>query len=106
MATPSVKRTPTTESLVDLEKEKRAVYKTAVKKLFYMGQERADIMYSVKETARKILCSILDKCPDPAVREHVHRLRLGRTAHYMSPLPARAQAVELRSGEAREHSSQ
>ena len=34
-----------------------AVYRTAVGKLFYMCQERADIMYSVKETARKITCS-------------------------------------------------
>ena len=56
VATPSVKRTPTTESLVELENEKRAVHRTAVGKLLYMCQERADIMYSVKETARKILC--------------------------------------------------
>ena len=50
--TASVKRTPTTESLVELEKEKRAVYKTAMGKLLYMCQERADIMYSAKETAK------------------------------------------------------
>ena len=56
MATPSVKRTPTTESLVELEKEKRAVYRTAVGKLQYMCLERADIRYSVKETARKTTC--------------------------------------------------
>ena len=37
---PSVKRTPTTGSLVELENEKRAVYKTAVGKLLYMCQER------------------------------------------------------------------
>ena len=36
------------------ENEKRAVYRTAEGKLLYMCQERADIMYSVKETARKI----------------------------------------------------
>ena len=42
-----------TESLVDLEDEKRAVYRTAGGKLIYMCQERADIMYSVEETARK-----------------------------------------------------
>ena len=53
VATPSVKRTPTTESLSELENERRAVYRTAVGKLLYMGQERADIMYSVKEAARK-----------------------------------------------------
>ena len=56
VATPSVKRTPTTESLAELENERRAVYRTAVGKLLYMCQERADIMYSVKETARKIIC--------------------------------------------------
>ena len=52
--TPSVKRTPTTESLVELEGERRAMYRTVVGKLLYMCQERADVMYSVKETARKI----------------------------------------------------
>ena len=36
VSTPSVKRTPTTESLVELEKENRAVYRTAVGKLLYM----------------------------------------------------------------------
>ena len=39
VSTPSVKRTPTTESLVEQDKEKRAVYKTAV---LYMCHERAD----------------------------------------------------------------
>ena len=56
VSTPSVKRTPTTESLVELETERRAVHRTAVGKLLYMCQERADIMYSVNETARKIMC--------------------------------------------------
>ena len=55
VATPSVKRTPTTESLVELENEKRAVHRTAARKLLYIWQERAVIMYSVEETARKIL---------------------------------------------------
>ena len=36
VSTSSVKRTPTTESLVELENKKRAVYKTAVWKLLYM----------------------------------------------------------------------
>ena len=54
--TPSVKRTSTTESLVELEGERRAMYRTVVGKLLYMCQERADVMYSVKETARKITC--------------------------------------------------
>ena len=49
VATPSVKRTPTTESLVELENERRAVDRTAMGKRLYMCQERADIMYSVKE---------------------------------------------------------
>ena len=57
VSTPSVKSTPTTESLVELETERRAVYRTAVGKLLYTCQERADIMYSVKETARNIMCA-------------------------------------------------
>ena len=36
VSTPYVKRTPTTESLVELENKKRAVYKTVVGKLLYM----------------------------------------------------------------------
>ena len=51
---PSVKRTATTESLIELEGEKRLMYRTVVGKLLYMCQERADVMYSVKETARKM----------------------------------------------------
>ena len=38
---PSVKRTPTTESLVELENERREMYRTVVGKLLYMCQERA-----------------------------------------------------------------
>ena len=53
VATPSVKRTPTNESLVELENDKRAVFRTVVGKLLYLHQERADITYSVK-AARKI----------------------------------------------------
>ena len=34
--TPSVKRTPTTESLVELESERRAMHRTVVGKLLYM----------------------------------------------------------------------
>ena len=56
MMTPNVKWTPTTESLVELEGERRAMYRTVVEELLYMCQERADVMYSVKETARKITC--------------------------------------------------
>ena len=32
------------------------MYRTAVGKLLYLCQERADIKYTVKETARKIMC--------------------------------------------------
>ena len=56
VTTPSVKKTPSTESLVELENERRAMYKTAVGKLLYMCQARGDIMFSVKGTARKIIC--------------------------------------------------
>ena len=47
---PSVKRTPTTESLVELETEASRVQRNR-------GKVVADIMHSVKETARKIMCS-------------------------------------------------
>ena len=52
--TPSVKRTSMTESFVELEGERRAMYRTVVGKLLHMCQERADVVYSMKETARKI----------------------------------------------------
>ena len=54
--TPSVKTTPMTESFVELEGERRAMFRTVVGNLLYMCQERADVMYSVKESARKITC--------------------------------------------------
>ena len=56
VTTPSVKRTPTMESLVELEGERRALFCTVVMKLLYMCQERADVMNSVKETTRKMTC--------------------------------------------------
>ena len=77
MATPGVLRTPTTESLVELEKEKSAVCRTAVGKLLYTCQERADIMYSVKETARMILC--------PAESEEMSMQRITR---YLKGVPS------------------
>ena len=40
VASPSVKRTPPTESLVELENDRRAVYKTAVGKLLHMLSTR------------------------------------------------------------------
>ena len=39
-----------------LDAKRRAMYRTVVGKLLYKCEERADVMYSVKETARKILC--------------------------------------------------
>ena len=68
--TPSVKRIPTTESLVELEGERRAMYRTVEGKLLYMCQERADVMYSVKETARKITC--------PTESDEIHLKRIVR----------------------------
>ena len=40
VTTPSVKRTPTTESLVELENERRAMYRTVVETLLCMCQEQ------------------------------------------------------------------
>ena len=99
VTTPSVKRTPTTESLVELEGERRAMHRTIVGTLLYMCQERADVMCSVKETARKITCpteseaycEVLErgsKCKEldrnrytSEVRERVPRQRLGRPSN-------------------------
>ena len=115
--TPCVKRTPTTESLVELEGEGRAMYRTVVGKRLYMCQERADVMYSVKETARKITCptesdemnlnrivrylkgapsakSLIGNHYTFKVRERVYRQRLGRTGNNVQ----RAQVAEVCSG--------
>ena len=114
--TPSVKRTPTTESLVELEGERRAVYRTVVGKLLYMCQERADVMYSAKETARKITCPTesdemnlkrtvrylkkRSECKEPdrnhytsEVRARVHRQRLGRPSNSVQKHKWRSCAV-------------
>ena len=118
--TPSVKRTPTTESLVELEGERRATHRTAVGRLLYICQERADIMYSVKETARKIICPtesdgmnvkrvvrylkgapsakcLIEIVTPPKVCERVHRQRLGRSTNDMQKYKWRSCAVEQRS---------
>ena len=84
VSTPSVKRTPTTESLIELEKEKRAVYRTAVGKLLYVCQERADIMYSAKETARKITC------PSESDEMNVKRI-----ARYLKGVPNAKCLIEI-----------
>ena len=49
--------TPTTESLTELEDESRAACRNAMEKLLCTCQERADVLYSVQETARTILLS-------------------------------------------------
>ena len=82
--TPSVKRTPTTESLVELEGERRAMYRTAVGKLLYMCQERADVMYSVKETARKITC--------PTESDEMN---LKRIVRYLKGAPSAKTMIEI-----------
>ena len=108
VTTPSVKRTPTTESLVELENERRAMYRTVVGKLLYTCQERADIMYSVKETARQNSCPTdsdeMSKCKVPdrnrhtsKVRERVHRQRLGRPCNNVQKHKRRSCAVEKRN---------
>ena len=119
MTTPSVKRTPTTESLVELESERRAMYNTVVGKLLYVCKERADVMYSVKETARKITCptesdemnwkrvvryliGVPNAKPDrnrytSEVRERVHRQLLGRPSNNVQKHKWRSYAVVRRN---------
>ena len=80
--TPSVKRTPTTESLVELEGERRAMYRTVVGKLLYMCQERADVMYSV--TARKITC--------PTESDEMN---LKRIVRYLKSAPSAKSLIEI-----------
>ena len=82
--TPSVKRTPTTESLVELEGERRAMYRTVVGILLYMCQERADVMYSVKETARKITC--------PTESDEMN---LKRIVRYLKSAPSAKSLIEI-----------
>ena len=82
--TPSVKRTPTTESLVELEGERRTMYRTVVGKLLYMCQERTDIMYSVKDTARKITC--------PTESDEIN---LKRIVRYLKGAPSAKSFIEI-----------
>ena len=84
VAIPSVKRTPTTESLVELENEKRAMYRTAVGKLLYTCQECADIMYGVKETAGKITC--------PLESDEMNEKRIAR---YFKGVPSAKCLIEI-----------
>ena len=80
----SAKRTPTTESLVELEGERRAMYRTVVGKLLYMYQERADVMYSVKETERKITC-----------RTESDEMNLNSIVRYLKGAPSAKSLIEI-----------
>ena len=82
--TPSVKWTPTTESLVELEGERRAMYRTVVEELLYMCQERADVMYTVKETARTITC--------PTESDE---MSLKRIVRYLKGAPSAKSLIEI-----------
>ena len=82
--TPSVKKTPTTESLVELESERRAMYRTVVGKLLYMCQERADVMYSVKEIARTIT--------SPTESDEMN---LKRIVRYLKGAPSAKSLIEI-----------
>ena len=73
--TPSVKRTPTTESLVELESERRAMCRTVVGKLLYMCQ---------KETARKITC--------PTESDEMN---LKRIVRYLNGAPSAKSLIEI-----------
>ena len=82
--TPSVKWTPPTESLVELEGERRAMYRTVVGELLHMCLERADVMYTVKETARKITC--------PTESDEMN---LKRKVRYLKGAPSAQSLIEI-----------
>ena len=73
-----------TESLVELEGERRAMYRTVVGKFLYMCQERPDVMYSVKETARKITC--------PTESDEMN---LKRIVRYLKGAPSAKSLIEI-----------
>ena len=81
---PSVNRTPTTESLVELENERRLMYRTVVGKLLYMCQERADIMFCVKETARN------NNCPTES-----DEINLKRFVRYLKGVPSAKCLIQI-----------
>ena len=82
--TPSVKRTSTTESLVEMEGERRAMHRTVVAKLLYMCQGRADVIYSVKETVRKIACPF-----------ESDEMNLKRIVRYLKGAPSAKSLIEI-----------
>ena len=102
--TPSVKRTPTTESLVELEGERRAMYRTVVvktvvhvpggdrchvqregnsKKNYMSNRERRDVFEAHCDIPeRRSECKEPDRNHDTSeVRERLHRQRLGRASN-------------------------
>ena len=60
------------------------MYKTALGKLFYMCQERAGIMYCVKETARNIHCST-----------ESDEMKMKRIARYLKGVPNAKCLIEI-----------
>ena len=84
VTTPSVKRTPTTESLVEVESERPAMYRTVLGQLLYMCQERADVMCSVKETARTIACPT-----------ESGEMNLKRIVRYLKGVPCTKSLIEI-----------
>ena len=127
--TPSVKRTSTTELLVELEGERRVMYRTVVGKLLVVasrrhvqreGNSKKNQMSNRERRDESETChEILERrseCKEPdrnlntfKVRERENRQRLGRTSYN---LQERAQVTELCSGEmqhsqhGQEHSKQ
>ena len=116
--TPSVKRTPTTESLVELEGERRAMHRTVVGKLLYMCQERAVVQregnskkncMSNRERRDEFeaYCVIPERRSEcierdrnhytSEVRERVHRQRLGRPSNNVQKHKWRSRAVGKRN---------
>ena len=60
------------------------MYRTAVGKLLYMCQERADIMNSVKETARKITCPT-----------ESHEMNVKRIVRYLKGVPSAKSLIDI-----------
>ena len=82
--TPSVKRTKTTESVIEQEDERRAVFRTAV-------GERANVLYSVMETAREILHP--PESDDTSMKRSVRYLDRAPSAKYLIELVTCPQSV-------------
>ena len=68
----------------ELEGERRAMYITVVGKLLYVCQERADVMFCVKETARKFTC--------PTESDEMN---LKRIVRYLKGAPSTKSLIEI-----------